>query len=198
MKKTLILAAALVLAACGGDKPADQKGGKAASTENKTEAGKNADSQGRIAYVELDSVNAKYQFCIDQNAALEQEQKGYANTLQTKANAIQQGMADLQKKMQSGQITSEAQYNKVAQGLQAQQQQYEKLEQQYTEAISKRTADLQQALQDSIDNYIKEFNADGRYSLILGKQSVSILYAAPGYDITDEFVEGLNKRYKKK
>lgn len=195
MKKILFLAATLALAACGGDKAADPKGG---SSKAPAAAAKADGQTGRIAYVELDSVNARYQFCIDQNAALEQEQKGYANTLQQKATAIQNGMADLQKKMQSGQITSEAQYNQVAQGLQAQQQQYEKLEQQYSEAIAKKTSDLQNALQDSINNYIKEFNADGRFSLIMGKQSVSILYAAPGYDITDEFIEGLNKRYNKK
>lgn len=197
MKKILFLAATLVLAACGGDQPADKKAGattKTQTAENKTDA----KQQGRIAYVELDSVNAKYKFCVDQNAVLEQEQKTYANTLQQKANAIQNGMADLQKKVQSGQITSEAQYNQAAKNLQTQQQQYEQLERQYTETIAKKTADLQTALQDSINNYIKKFNADGRFSLILGKQSVSILYAAPGYDITDEFIEGLNKRYVKK
>ncbi len=194
MKKILILAAALVLVACGSDNSADQKGGKPAKTAT---APKADGTQGAIAYVELDSVNSKYQFVIDQNAALEQEQKGYQNTLQQKASAIEQGAAQLQQKMQSGQIKSEAEYNKAAQSLQSQQQSLQNLEQQYGEAISKRTADLQSALQDSINNYIKVFNADGKYSLILGKQSVSILYAAPGYDITDEFIEGLNKRYKK-
>lgn len=195
MRKILFFAATLLFVACGSDRETGSK--DAATPKVQTAKGKAAKDQGRIAYVELDSVNSKYQFCVDQNTALEQEQKGYANTLQQKATAIQNGMADLQKKMQSGQITSEAQYNKVAQGLQAQQQQYEQLERQYTEVIAKKTADLQSALQDSINNYIKLFNADGRFSLILGKQSVSILYAAPGYDITDEFIEGLNKRYKK-
>ncbi len=195
MKKILFLAFALTLTACNSNKSDN----KPAAESNKKEAATKAEvAQGRIAYVELDSVNSRYQFCIDQNEALTQEQTGYATTLQQKAAAIQNGMTDLQKKVQSGQITSEAQYNKIAQGLQAQQQQYEQLEQQYAEAISKKTSDLQKALQDSIDNYIKEYNADGRFSLILGKQSVSILYAAPGYDITDEFIDGLNKRYKKK
>ena len=195
MKKILFFVAALLMVACSSsDKPADKN---TPSSPKATSSAKTNEAEGRIAYVELDSVNSQYKFCVDQNEALEKEQQGYANTLQQKATAIQNGMADLQKKMQSGQITSEAQYNQIAQGLQAQQKQYEQLEQQYTEAIAKRTADLQSALQDSINNYIKIFNADGRFSLILGKQSVSILYAAPGYDITAEFVEGLNKRYKK-
>lgn len=195
MKKILFLAAAITLAACNGnDKPAQTKANAPKSESKATTAENNG---GRIAYVELDSVNNKYQFCVDQNAALEQEQQKYANTLQQKAKAIEQGAADLQKKMQSGQITSEAQYNQAAQRLQNLQQEYAKLEEQYTQAIAKRTADLQAALQDSINNYISVFNADQRFSLILGKQSVSILYAAPGYDITDEFIEGLNKRYKK-
>ncbi|MBP3227644.1 MAG: OmpH family outer membrane protein [Bacteroidaceae bacterium] len=195
MKKILFLAAALALTACGGDKPADKK--PAAKTAAAADAKGDA-QQGRIAYVDLDSVNARYSFCVEQNEALEQQQKSYASTLQQKAQALQNGIADFQKKMQNGQITSEAQAKQVQSNLEAQQRQYEQLEAQYSETIANKTQALQTALLDSINNYMAVFNADGRYSLIMGKQSVSILYAAPGYDITDEFIEGLNKRYQKK
>ena len=53
-------------------------------------------------------------------------------------------------------------------------------------------------LADSLTNYLKEFNADGRYHVILSNTAKdNVLMAAEQYDITDEVVAGLNARCKK-
>jgi Skp family chaperone for outer membrane proteins len=45
---------------------------------------------------------------------------------------------------------------------------------------------------------LKEFNADGRYHVILSNTAKdNVLMANEQYDITDEVVAGLNARYKK-
>lgn len=49
---------------------------------------------------------------------------------------------------------------------------------------------------DSITNFIKEYNKDGRYEAILNNSSV--LYIKPAYNITPEITELLNKRYASK
>ena len=53
-------------------------------------------------------------------------------------------------------------------------------------------------LADSLNNFLKEFNADGRYHVILSNTAKdNVLMAAEQYDITDEIVSGLNARCKK-
>ena len=63
--------------------------------------------------------------------------------------------------------------------------------------MAKATQQNQQVLRDSLDNFLKEFNRDGRYKLILSRSGDNVLYADPAVDITNEVVAGLNKRYKK-
>ena len=53
-------------------------------------------------------------------------------------------------------------------------------------------------LADSLNNYLKVFNADGRYHIILSNSAKdNVLWAAEQYDITDEVIQGLNARYAK-
>ncbi len=56
-------------------------------------------------------------------------------------------------------------------------------------------AQQQQQLQDSVQNYIKEYNKSKGYDAILFKAAG--VYFNPALDITDEIVEGLNARYNK-
>ncbi len=53
----------------------------------------------------------------------------------------------------------------------------------------------QQTVNDSIENYIKEYNASKGYDAIFFKAAT--LYIDPELDITEEIVTGLNERYNK-
>ncbi len=59
------------------------------------------------------------------------------------------------------------------------------------------TLKYQQVLRDSLNNFLNEYNKDGRYKMILSKSGDNILYADKALDITNDVVAGLNKRYKK-
>ena len=52
------------------------------------------------------------------------------------------------------------------------------------------------ALRDSIQHYLKVYNKDKKYSLILSKAGDNLLYADKALDITNEVIAGLNKAYK--
>ena len=52
------------------------------------------------------------------------------------------------------------------------------------------------ALRDSIQHYLKVYNKDKHYSLILSKAGDNLLYADKSFDITNEIIAGLNKAYK--
>ena len=46
-------------------------------------------------------------------------------------------------------------------------------------------------------HFLNAYNKDKKYDLILTKQGDNILYAAKRFDITNDVINGLNKRYKK-
>ena len=51
-------------------------------------------------------------------------------------------------------------------------------------------------LRDSINAYLKEYNKDKKYSLIINNAGFNnLLYADPAFNITQEVIDGLNKRY---
>ena len=49
---------------------------------------------------------------------------------------------------------------------------------------------------DSLMHFLDAYNKDKKYDLILTKQGDNILYAAKRFDITNDVINGLNKRYK--
>jgi outer membrane protein len=51
-------------------------------------------------------------------------------------------------------------------------------------------------LRDSLQHFLAAYNKDKKYDMILTKQGDNILYAAKRFDITDDVINGLNKRYK--
>ena len=58
-----------------------------------------------------------------------------------------------------------------------------------------------QHIADAINNYITEFNADGKYAMTIATQgdilSTPVVAADPALDITDILLEGLNAAYVK-
>ena len=56
-------------------------------------------------------------------------------------------------------------------------------------------AALTQQLNDSVQQFLKEYNADGHLHLIVN--DAVLLNKVAGYDITEEVIEGLNARYEK-
>ena len=52
------------------------------------------------------------------------------------------------------------------------------------------------ALRDSLQNFLNAYNKDKQFDLILSKAGDNILMANKKYDITNDVINGLNKRYK--
>jgi outer membrane protein len=53
------------------------------------------------------------------------------------------------------------------------------------------------ALHDSIQNFLASYNKTHKYDYILSKSGDNILLANPKMNITEDVIKGLNKRYKK-
>jgi Skp family chaperone for outer membrane proteins len=75
------------------------------------------------------------------------------------------------------------------------QQELENLRQKLSTDFMNQQAALTQQLQDSVQQYLNEMNADGHYHLILN--DAVLMNKVAGYDITNDVIEALNARYVK-
>lgn len=151
-----------------------------------------------IAYLNLDSLLVNYQFAVDASDRLMAKQEDARLKLNTRMRTFQQEYADFQRKLDNNAFLSRERAENEANRLQRKQQELQELEQKLTQEIMIENQELNLQLADSLTNFLKEFNADGRYQMILSNQGKdNVLMADPAYDITGEIIAGLNARYKK-
>ena len=96
-----------------------QCAGKTDNQTSTTPAQVNAELSGmKIAYVEIDSLLAKYNFCIDLNEAMVKKSENVRMTLNQKATALNKEKQDFQKKYENGAFLSQdraqQEYNRLA------------------------------------------------------------------------------------
>ena len=148
----------------------------------------------KIAYVEVDSIMSQYKFCKDYSLILQRKGQNIKSTLAAKQQQLQ-AAANFQQKMQQNAYTRE-QAEAINANLQKQNADLQMLDQRLTNEFQNETEKYNNALRDSIQHYLKIYNQDKHYSLILSKAGDNLLYADKAFDITNEVVAGLNKAYK--
>lgn len=150
----------------------------------------------RIAYVEIDSLLAKYNFCIDLNEAMVKKSENVRLTLNQKANTLTQAKQEFQKKYENNAFLSqeraEQEYNRLGKMEQELQELSNKLQSGLMEENNKNSLQFR----DSINAFLKEYNKDHKYNLIFSNTGFdNLLYADSSFNITKEIVDGLNARY---
>ena len=162
-----------------------------------------------IATVSTDSILVHYTFAVEANERLQSQYEesvlkldGKAKSLQKEADTFQQDYINFQKKVEAGAFMSReraeseaAKLEKKQQQLMAKQQELENLRQQLSAEFMQNQSALAQQLQDSVQAYLNEYNADGHLHLILNE--AVLMNKVAGYDITDEVIDALNARYVK-
>ena len=181
------LAIMVAFTQCDGNKATNTTSG------NSTPAGSVSDL--KIAYVEIDSLLNNYNLCKDLNEAMIKKQENVEVTLKEKMKSLDNEMRDFERKYQNHVFTPER----------AQQEQNRLIKKrQDLEALHQRLmGELQQEsdknniqLRDSINAYLKEYNKTKGYNLIINNAGFNnLLYADPALNITQEVIDGLNKRY---
>ena len=191
MKKYMFMAAAalVALASCNNEAPKmDEK--PAAATEKVKGNGV------KIAYVEVDSLMTQYEFCKEFSLILQKKSNNARNTLNAKGQQLQSAMVNFQQKLQNNGFTSREQAESQQAAIQRQQQSLQELQVRLENELASETQKYNDALRDSLQHFLKDYNTDKAFDLILTKQGDNILYAAKRFDITNDVINGLNKRYK--
>jgi len=151
----------------------------------------------RIAYVEVDSLMTQYEFCKEKSLDLQKKSNNARNTLNQKGQQLQSAATNFQQKLNNNGFTSREQAESQQAAIQRQQQSLQELQARLEGELANETAKFNDALRDSLMHFLNAYNKDKKYDLILTKQGDNILYAAKRFDITNDVINGLNKRYKK-
>lgn len=186
-----LLVSAFALTGCGDKGKSDKD-----SVANVRKEASAHTATTNIAFVNMDTIYSQYTLAKELNA----ESEKYATDHQRWANGQQQSLQNslnkLQQKVQAGQMTqtaAEEEYNQImrrGQALDAEGQKRATATQELIAGNAKR-------VQDSIHNFLVDFNAENKFDAIISTDVTSpVLIYNPALDITDQVVKGLNARYK--
>lgn len=199
MKKifTLVLSGLIMAASAAFISSCNNAGETAPETAAPAKA--DAKSPGyKIAYVQIDTLTSQYQKCKDLEEEFTKKRANAEATINAKGKSFTTQMQEFNRKYQSNQFTQ--------QQFEAEQARLAKLQQDLQDLQARLSNSLQdeyqkefQALTDTIQNFTKSYAKEKGYDFILCKSSGidNVLYANEAYDVTDEVVKALNKRYTK-
>ena len=169
---------------------------QSAKMDEQPAAGETSASGLKIAYVEVDSLMTQYDFAKDYSVTLQKKSNNARNTLTTKGNALQAAVNNFQQKLNNNGFTSREQAASQQAAIERQQRDLQELQARLENELANETAKFNETLRDSLQNFLKDYNKDKQFSLILTKQGDNILLADKRFDITNDVINGLNKRYK--
>jgi outer membrane protein len=169
------------------------KGSKAPVLQKPTEVG-----TGEVVYINIDSVNEKYEMVKILKDTLEAEQQKQEVVFNNRQKALENKAANFEKNYSSGSLTpQQAQY--AQQSLQEESTRLQRDYSNYMEDFQSRYAAALEQMADSLNAAAKRVNAAYNASYIFTYQDGGqLLYADPAHDITNEVIEELNRSFKKK
>ena len=147
-----------------------------------------------IAYVKMDSVLFTYELAKKLTANLQVNQESFKKEYSVKRLKFEKEAAAFQEKVQRGGFLTEERAKLEQERLMGQQQEIERLDYELTQKLNEMQGQINQQIIDSISSFLKSYNAEKKYDIILN--SSSMLEGSPQFNITKAVSEGLNKRYK--
>jgi len=170
--------------------------GKNAATVHKSAAVQSGSGM-KIAYVDIDTFEAHYEYLKSKRDEFNKRQTGMQSELERSAQQFQSRVADFQRKAQSNAIT-QAEAEATQKQLAQMQQSLQLREQALTEQLLKEKDAFNQKLHDELNSFLKDYNKDKGFDYIFSYSEVGsqILLANDALDITEDVIDGMNQRAK--
>ena len=149
----------------------------------------------KIRYIDEDSIMANYNLAKDINEAMLRRQNQFDAAQKQRGNEISKFGNAMQQKYQNNQYLTEEAFNADQAKLQKMQADAESYLASLQQSIQNELNQSQIQLLDSIDNFMKDYAKKKGFDMVLRKSAT--LYIDEKYDVTNEVIEGLNKRYNK-
>lgn len=152
----------------------------------------------KIAYVELDTLMSQYQLYKDYSEVLTRKGNNIQKTLAQKQRALESHAASVQKKYESNEFTTRDELERAQASIEKEQRDLAELADRLQNEFAMEQARINEEARDSIQSFLKRYNKTKKYDYVMIKAGDNLLVANPKYNITNDIVKGLNKRYKVK
>jgi outer membrane protein len=173
---------------------ATKSGSNKQGVHTHTTAGAAGANTGRIAYVDIDTLEANFTYLKARREDFQRRQEGMKRELQNSAAQMQRDVQDIQRKAKAGTLT-EAEYTSAERRIGQMQQSLQTREAALTEQLLKEQDDFNKDLQARLDSFLTEYNKDKGYDYILSySRAGHILYKNKDLDITKDVIKGMNER----
>lgn len=152
-----------------------------------------AASSFKIAYVDLDSLEAHFDYFIQKKKELEQKQEAMDNELNANANALRNEIQQFQAKANT---MTQNEGESIQRALYGKQQELEQKRQNLAQKYAAQESQFNDELQKKLDAFLQTYNADKRYAYIFSYRAgaSNILYHDQAYDITTDVIKGMNTK----
>ncbi|MDO4496515.1 MAG: OmpH family outer membrane protein [Bacteroidales bacterium] len=192
MKKAYVIASALAAVVLAGGLCSCNNGQQPSAVSPM------AVTEGRLplAYINVDSLLSNYDFAKDLNEELIKKNEDIRMNVNSKAQALEKKFADFQKKLQTNAFLSQERAEKEANNLQREKDELEQLNYKLQTELAQEQAVMNGRLSDTIRAFIKEYNKEMNFELILSNTMYdNVIIDNPKYDITGDVLKRLNERY---
>lgn len=149
-----------------------------------------------IAYVDTDTLLAKYQYAIDMQKELESYRDQQERYYQQQVTQFQ---TDYQNYLQTGATMTLSQQQAKEEELKKRMEKMQTLEQELMARVAERQLAENTKLLNAIFAFVREYNAaNQQFDIVMRKtfNDSPTLYLNPGMDITQEILDGLNEEYR--
>lgn len=195
MKKMLVaIAVALAFTACQNSQKNVAGNDEVAATET-AEAVAGTRASLPVAYIQIDSLMLHYRLAEDLRNAFQAKATKADRELTAKYQKLESDMLDAQDKVQKGLVTR-ATAEEMQQKLIKQEQDLMATRERMMGELAEEEQVMNNRIYYAVMDYLKEFNADYKYSMIISTSAAGpILHADPQMDITQDVLAALNARY---
>ncbi len=196
MKRTSLLLSVLALAgmltaSCNQPKTAEESQKEAAGTSV---------AAGSIVYFNLDRVLEEYDMANDLRSVVETKINSINQEVNRRGTKLENDIKAFQDKINKGLMTSSTAEVQSA-NLQKRQNEFQQYAAQKQQEVAEEQQVMMNQLADAIDSYLKQYNEEKHFAMILATQgqilSAPVAVADPSLDVTDEILAGLNAEYVK-
>lgn len=182
-----------------GNNKATTNNNKTSTTTNSkiTPSTKNISGEIKIAFVNTDTLLAKYEFAKATRKDLETKGRLIDSDLRNRQTNLQNAVISFQNS--AGTMTQQK-IEETRQSLAMKEQELRQYGQSQELEFAKEEQKLTEKLRDNLSEYVKKYAEANGFTYILtyskANPGVGLMYGVPTADITEEILKGLNEEYK--
>lgn len=148
-----------------------------------------------VVYINMDSLVVHYDMYNELSKTFRDKQSKVEAGVNARGKSLEKDLMSYQEKVQKGLVTR-LQAQTLEEELTKKQQEFMQYREREVSLLSEEEQVMLNRIHYSIVDYLKEFNADQRYGMIISTNTAGpVLNADPSLDITKAVIEGINKYY---